>query len=216
MPGRTIAVGDIHGCAPALETLLAAIELTPDDTLITLGDYIDRGPDSRGVIDRLLQLQSQCQLISLKGNHELLMLRALADSSQLNFWMLSGGLATLASYGGIGEIPAAHIDFLQGCRDYYETDTHLFVHANYDFQVPLAEQTEYHLYWAHLGYVPPPPHVSGKIVVMGHTPQRKGNVLNAGHMLCIDTYCFGSGCLTALDVATGQIWQANKLGQLRK
>lgn len=215
MPGRTIAVGDIHGCAAALEAILNIVRPDASDTLITLGDYIDRGPDSRKVLEALLQLSRICRLVPLKGNHELLMLRALEVPEQMPFWMQSGGLATLASYGGMKEIPREHIEFVWDCVDYYETARHLFVHASYQPELPLDEQREYELFWQHLNLVLPAPHYSGKVAVVGHTPQRSGEVLDGGHILCIDTYCFGSGWLTALDVDSGQLWQADKYGRLR-
>lgn len=216
MPGRTIAVGDIHGCAAALEAILDKIAPTADDTLVTLGDYIDRGPNSRRVLEILLDLPQRCRLIALKGNHELLMQRAIDIPGNMLFWMQSGGLATLASYGGLSEIPPQHIEFVRNCVDYHETETHLFVHANYDPELPLAELDEHQLCWLHLNLLLPAPHFSGKTVVMGHTPQRSGEILDGGHLLCIDTYCFGSGWLTALDVATGEVWQADKSGNLRR
>jgi serine/threonine protein phosphatase 1 len=215
MPGRTIAVGDIHGCAAALEAILGVVQPEPDDTLVTLGDYIDRGPNSRRVMEVLLQLCGRCRLVPLMGNHELLMLRAIDLPSNMLFWMQSGGLATLASYGGINEISPEHVDFVRKCVDYYETETHLFVHASYDPQLPLDQQPEYELFWQHLGLVLPAPHCSGKTAIVGHTPQRSGDILDGGHLLCIDTYCFGNGWLTALDVASGQVWQADKHGKLR-
>jgi serine/threonine protein phosphatase 1 len=215
MPGRTIAVGDIHGCAAALEAILDVVQPAAGDTLVTLGDYIDRGPNSRRVLEVLLQLARSCHLVPLKGNHELLMLRAIDVPGNMLFWMQSGGLATLASYGGLSEIPPEHIDFVRECVDYYETATHLFVHANYDPQLPLEQQNEYELFWQHLNLLLPPPHCSGKTAIVGHTPQRSGDILDGGHLVCIDTYCFGSGVLTALDVASGQLWQADKHGKLR-
>ena len=81
MPGRTIAIGDIHGCSAALRALIAAIEPTADDTLVPLGDYVDRGPDSRGVIDAVLELEKRCRVVPLLGNHELMLLDALHESA---------------------------------------------------------------------------------------------------------------------------------------
>ena len=67
---RTLALGDIHGCLDALKLLLARIELTPDDRVIALGDYVDRGPDSRGVLDLMVKLHETGQLVALRGNHD--------------------------------------------------------------------------------------------------------------------------------------------------
>ena len=92
--------------------------------------------------------------------------------------------------------------------------SHLFVHANYHPDLPLAETPEMLLYWEHINRMPGP-HRSGKTVIVGHTPQPSGQILNLDFLLCIDTYCFGGGWLTALDVFTGETWQANELGELR-
>ena len=95
---RTIAVGDIHGCFTAFDTLLRQIELKPTDTLVTLGDYVDRGPDSFRVLERLLALREECNLVTLLGNHEAMMLGALHDEQQAHFWLRCGGAETLLSY----------------------------------------------------------------------------------------------------------------------
>ena len=239
--GRTIAIGDIHGCATAFLTLLDAIALTPEDTVVTLGDYVDRGPDSHGVVKRLLQLQSECSLVALRGNHEAMLLDALDSDFASRFWLQCGGLATLTSYmtardqtestGEIaeestGETPSElsidmrvilpqHIEFFRSCTLAYETDEHLFLHANYDPKLPIDEQEEACLLWQHLQQIPAP-HVSGKTVFVGHTPQTNGEVLDAGHLVCLDTFCFGGGWLTAMDVHSRMVWQANDSGEVRE
>src|SRR5947209_8352154 len=104
---RTLAVGDIHGCLRALDALLAAVRLQPDDRLITLGDYTDRGPDSHGVIERLLELGDRCRLVCLRGNHDQMMLDARHDPMVLREWLQFGGRQTLQSYaprGGPGHL----------------------------------------------------------------------------------------------------------------
>lgn len=216
MNERVIAIGDVHGCAPALAALLAAIQPQPTDTIVPLGDYIDRGPQSRQTIDLLLDLSTQCQLVPLLGNHELMLLDALRSPYEREIWLNCGGLPTLDSYGGsLNDIPDRHLEFLRNCRPYHETDSHLFVHASYEPHLPLAEQPYHVLFWQHMLSPLPPPHRSGKIVVAGHTPQVGGQPRRAGHVILIDTYCFGGGWLTALDVTTDQIWQADKHGRLR-
>lgn len=213
---RTIAIGDIHGCAAALECLIAAIEPARDDRLIFLGDYVDRGPDSKGVIDQLLALRGRCETIFLLGNHEI-MLRSMLVGPLTEIWLQLGGLETVTSYGGsLANVPRRHVEFLLGLLPYYETDSALFVHANYDARLPLAEQTEQMLYWEHLGDEMPGQHFSGKRAFVGHTPQMSGEVGRFGHLTCLDTFCFGGGWLTALDVDTGQLWQASAAGELRQ
>lgn len=219
MPARTIAIGDIHGCNRALVELLRAISPQSDDMIIALGDYVDRGPESPAVIDTLIQQSSQCHLVPLMGNHEIMMLTALEDRSQMGFWLENGGAQTLASYGAdpdaVGEIPDAHVHFMEGCRPYVETDGHLFLHANYAANLPLDRQPEYVTFWEHLTTHVPDRHVSGKVAVVGHTPQYNGEILDLGHIICIDTFCVGGGWLTALDIATGQTWQVDRDGRRR-
>jgi serine/threonine protein phosphatase 1 len=213
---RIIAIGDVHGCSAALQAVLDAITPTPDDTIIGIGDYIDRGPDSRGVIDILLKLQEQCNFVALRGNHEIMMMHSFEDYLQAPMWVQSGGLETLDSYDGAPEnVPLEHFNFLRRTKPSHETDGHLFVHANYDPRLSLDKQPDELRYWEHLHGHMPEPHYSGKIVVVGHTPQEDREVLDAGHLICIDTCCYGGGWLTALDVVSGTIWQANSDGELR-
>src|SRR5690349_6959353 len=133
MAGRTIAIGDIHGCLAALDGLIAVIEPGPDDTVVTLGDYIDRGPHSRGVLDHLISLSRRCRLVPLLGNHEELLLDAFRDINRLRRWLTLGGTDTIRSYGwvaGGGHRPLAdwfpreHRDFLVGCKPHLETHAH--------------------------------------------------------------------------------------------
>src|SRR3954454_8704200 len=125
MAGRTIAIGDVHGCSPALAALLEAIRPGREDTLVPLGDYIDRGPDSRGVLEQLLALGRRCRLVPLLGNHEEMLFAAREGHSDLRYWLTFGGTAMLASYGvdHPRDLPGSHLDFLQSCRRFYETDT---------------------------------------------------------------------------------------------
>ena len=124
MPTRTIAIGDIHGCSAALDALLDAIRPRPEDVIVPLGDYINRGPDTRGVLDRLIDLGRRCRLVPLLGNHEQMLLEARSGLHPTT-WLGMGGLATLASYGhgrDLSLIPEEHFEFLEGCLDFHETD----------------------------------------------------------------------------------------------
>jgi serine/threonine protein phosphatase 1 len=214
---RTIAIGDIHGCSIALAELLKTIAPQPDDTVVPLGDYVDRGIDSRGVIAQLISLADRCRLVPILGNHEEMMLGARQGRSDFRFWMNCGGIACLDSYGATGRmdlIPREHFTFLQSCRTYFETERHFFVHANYKPKIPLERQTLHTLRWLSLrDYVPPSPHCSGKIAVVGHTPHYE--ILDLGYLKCLDTGCCNGGWLTALDVDSGQVWQVSEQGQLR-
>jgi serine/threonine protein phosphatase 1 len=221
---RTIAVGDIHGCSAALAALLDAVRLGPADTVVALGDYIDRGPDSRGVLERLLALEGRCRLVPLLGNHEELLIAAARDRTAARSWLTLGGVEALRSYGwapgaprrALADwVPERHWSFLVGCLPFYETSTHLFVHAGYVPELPLAEQPGEALRWRVTDAATARPHCSGKVAVVGHTPQRSGEVLDLGFLVCIDTNCHRGGWLTALDVHSGQVWQADRSGRLR-
>ena len=107
MPSRVIAIGDVHGCATALRQMLELIAPNPSDTLVILGDCIDRGPDSRGVIDQVLALRKQCELVCILGNHEEMMLGARRGRSEFELWTDCGGVATLDSWQVTGRIPGA-------------------------------------------------------------------------------------------------------------
>jgi serine/threonine protein phosphatase 1 len=229
MRPRTIAIGDVHGCAQALEALLVAIRPRPGDVIVTLGDYVNRGPDSRNVLDRLIELERECRLVPILGNHDEMLLELLEQresgrSPSLANWLEMGGEATLASYGArtgsivgddLARIPPQHFDLLRRCRDFYETDTHLFVHAQYDPDMLMDEQPMEVLRWESLRDITPGPHVSGKRAIVGHTSQKSGEVLNLRHLVCIDTFCYGGGWLTALDVDSDEYWQVDRLGRQR-
>ncbi|MBX7168255.1 MAG: serine/threonine protein phosphatase [Pirellulales bacterium] len=206
--GRLIAVGDIHGCADELAELLARVALTPRDTVVTLGDYVDRGPDSRGVIEQLIQLGERCRLVPLLGNHDEALIVAVDGLLPVDDWEAIGGRATLDSYGGkVADIPAAAIEFLRNCRAWYETAEHFFVHGNYVAELPLDQQPPDVLRWTSLRDYRPTRHCSGKRAVVGHTPQMAGRPLDLGHLIDIDTGCCYGGWLTAFEVHSGEIWQ---------
>lgn len=216
MPARTIAVGDVHGCSQALRAIVDAIQPTADDTLVFLGDYVDRGPDSRGVLDFVLDLEKRCRVVPLLGNHELMLLEAAENRLTIEPWLTVGGAATIQSYKGhLENVPPEHWDFIRRCRRYYETPTHFFVHANYAASVRLDSQPDYLLFWEHLHLRVPPPHTNGKIAIVGHTAQKSSEILDLGHVVCIDTFCHGGGWLTGMDVNSRQIWQADRNGRLR-
>ncbi|MFM7070422.1 MAG: metallophosphoesterase family protein, partial [Planctomycetota bacterium] len=144
MTRRTIAIGDIHGHSAALSGLIRQLELEVDDTLIFLGDYVDRGPDSKGVIDLILGLRDRCQLVPLMGNHEEMMLQARIDRRVRWMWLDNGGDQALLSYGDEGNlrsVPESHFEFLGCLARLHETETHFFIHANYSPNFKLSEQS---------------------------------------------------------------------------
>jgi serine/threonine protein phosphatase 1 len=217
---RYLAVSDIHGCYRALTTLAEFVPFSPDDVLITLGDYVDRGPDSYAVLDWLLAQLGRGRLVPLRGNHDVMMLAARDSDAAFKEWLRYGGDTTLASYspfgdaGRLADVPDEHWHFLEHeTRPWFETDTHFFVHANAYPDLPLEDQPDFMLYWEKFN--DPPRHRSSKIMVCGHTAQRSGLPRDLGHAVCIDTYVYGTGWLTCLDVVTGRYWQANESGETR-
>src|SRR3954469_21081267 len=162
-PQRILAIGDIHGSARALEVLLQAVAPTRDELIVTLGDYVDRGPDSAAVLTRLVRLSETHRLVALRGNHEQLMTAARESEADLALWCNLGGEATLLSYcpfddhGTLADVPDAHWDFLdRRLSDFYETDTHICVHAGVVPHLPLDRQTPLVLRWQ--TFDDPPPH----------------------------------------------------------
>lgn len=215
MSGRILAIGDIHGCNTALETLLGQIDIQSDDTVVVLGDIVNRGPGSRQVIERLLELQQQCRLQYVMGNHEQMMLEALDLPGKMSNWLRYGGDETLASYGGSPDlIPENHLDFIRSAIDYFETSTDVFVHASLEPDIPLDEQHSMWLRWTrYTGHEEPLS--TGQRVICGHTSQKDGLPARSRGWVCIDTYVYGGGWLTCLDVLTDEFFQADETGRFR-
>ncbi|MEE2690909.1 MAG: metallophosphoesterase family protein [Pseudomonadota bacterium] len=213
---RLYAVGDIHGCAGQLDALLKLIEEEPaaavEKRLIFLGDYVDRGPDSRSVIDRLVALaETQPQTVFLKGNHEAAMLDFLDAPDAEAAWLGWGGAETLQSYGVsqifsrephlvaeefADRLPAPHRRFLDGLDLYRTFGDYVFVHAGLRPGVALEAQEERDLLWIRGEFHNAPPEARpDKFVVHGHHPVRRP--LDAGWRIDADTgACYG-GKLTA-------------------
>ncbi|GIW86787.1 MAG: serine/threonine protein phosphatase [Isosphaeraceae bacterium] len=214
--GRVIAIGDIHGYPAALDAVLRALEPTPADTLVFLGDYADRGPDSRGVLERLIELRRRLPIVTILGNHDEMLLAARTHPRILADWLDFGGDATLRSYGvdHAQDLPAEHVEMLSSCVDFYATDRYLFAHGSYDPELPLEEQPWNLLRWESIRDGPPAAHSSGRTAILGHTSQKDGQILDLGHLVCIDTYAYGGGWLTAYEPQTGRTWQADRQGRL--
>jgi serine/threonine protein phosphatase 1 len=215
--GRTVVIGDIHGCLDALNSIIDAVAPSATDTIVTVGDYVDRGPNSKGVIDRLLELRETCHLVALRGNHEDMMLEVLRGDTPPFHWLNHGGVQTMDSYGFVGDlncVPRSHREFLDNLPNYFENETHFVVHANYDPDLPLDEQPDDLLRWVKLTQEVPGPHMSGKRAVVGHTHDREGRIFEVPHLVCIDTYCYGGKWLTAMELESGKIWQSDPFGKL--
>ncbi len=213
---RTLAIGDVHGCLDALTALEDLVGFNESDTIITLGDYIDRGPDSKGVIDWIIAAREKYNLITLTGNHELMMEDAKNSAQDHQFWSLNGGENTLNSFDcRVEDIPAKYWEFIKSCKLFHETEEHIFVHAGLDPLLPPRDQTPDTLCWLRFGNLKA--HSSNKTIICGHTPQRSHIPSILPHAICIDTHAFTpTGYLTCLDVKSGEYWQSNNKGVTRK
>src|SRR6202043_3819082 len=148
----TYVIPDIHGRDDLLSEALRGITARSDGeagVIITIGDYVDKGPESKQVIDRLLSgVAEGWSLVALKGNHDAMMAEALRDPSKMAAWIAKGGDAALASYGGDpAAVPQAHIDWLDGLRLMHADAHRLYVHAGVDPEIPLDRQSEETLLW---------------------------------------------------------------------
>ncbi|MDX2227172.1 MAG: metallophosphoesterase family protein [Verrucomicrobiae bacterium] len=218
---RTLAIGDIHGCLKALTSLIGFVGPTAQDRLVFLGDYIDRGPDSKGVIDWLIDEKRRRgkKLITLRGNHEVMLLGSRTTPNLFMNWRSFGGLEMLESYGvnnthdWVEHIPREHWDFFEATLPYFESNSHIFVHGGIEPDVEMQNQPDMVLYWQRFENFGP--HDSGKTVVCGHTSQKSGEIAQRPGSLCVDTWPLGQW-LTCLDVDSGRFWQANQKGDTRK
>ena len=220
---RVLAIGDIHGCLGPLDDLLAWVKPEPDDVLVTLGDYVDRGPDTRGVLNRLIELKKSRPVVCLRGNHEIMMLDAYRGGrSEKKMWLSVGGVQALDSYGPapgksgtLEDVPPEHWHFLEHkLLPYYESELFIFVHAGVLCGFDLDDQPDYTLYWDFLGDAMR--HYSKKTVICGHTSQKSGVPKVVPGAVCIDTYAHGGGWLTCLDAISGRYWQVDMFGRKRE
>jgi serine/threonine protein phosphatase 1 len=217
---RRFAIGDIHGCHTALVTLLDAVQPRSDDLVVFLGDYIDRGPASREVVETLLGLEQKYKVVFLRGNHEVMVLDARYTFEKSVFWLSYGGKEAVQSYGANpkalwqSQIPAAHWKFFQETRRFFETDETIFVHACVNPELDMKDQSDDLLYWEDFSQLRKG-HISGKRVICGHTLQRSKEIANRGYAVCIDTGAFFGGWLTCLETSSGEWWQANEAGERR-
>lgn len=217
---KTFVIGDIHGHRQALAALLEAIPLTPEDRLIFLGDYVDKGPDMRGTLELLAQLSPRPETIFLRGNHDQMLIDAHRDSSKFGIWECLAGEAPLASYGE-GEtedllkvIPAHHWRFLEErCVDFFEDDHFIFVHGGIRPDRASAKEEIERLQWTTLSMAEP--HHSGRTVICGHTRNPAGEITDLGHTICVDTGISNHDFLSCLELPSTNYWQADSDGGIR-
>ena len=216
---RIYAVGDVHGRADLLSKLFMRIDAdlkarpTADSVQIFLGDYIDRGPNSRQVVDLLIARRREHGAICLKGNHEDYALQFLTDPAVLNQWKNIGGLNTLLSYGVTPTrrdnaqsqhevataldqaIPDSHRRFFQGLGLSFTCGDFFFAHAGVRPGIPLHEQSQQDLLWIREDFLLHEEDF-GKVVVHGHTPAREPDI--RPNRINIDTGAYATGRLTCL------------------
>jgi calcineurin-like phosphoesterase family protein len=208
---RTYAVGDIHGWLSKLRSVVAQCEADAAGApmrFVFVGDYIDRGPDSRGVIEFLMALQSRMgdHAIFLTGNHEAMALDALEDETAMYHWLLNGGDATLESYGvcNLGELPAAHLAWLRTLKFHHDDGHRLFVHAGINPDRPLDDQNHRDLIWIREPFLSDS-RDHGRFIVHGHTPLRAGVPDLRSNRLNIDTGAAYGNALTAAIFTDGEV-----------
>jgi serine/threonine protein phosphatase 1 len=212
---KIFAIGDIHGCLGKLNQLMSRIGIdNKNDTLVFIGDYIDRGESGPEVIDHIIQLQSEYKkIVCLMGNHEQMLSRYLEGLDE-DMYLANGGRVTLHSYGIIlsddiderkRKIPARHRVFFNSLLPYYETEDYIFVHAGLKPGLLLKEQTINDLLWIRHEFIDAE-YDFGKIVVFGHTPLNKP--LISKNMIGIDTGAVYGGELTCVELPKINIYQA--------
>lgn len=212
---RTWVVGDIHGCAYELSVLLDEIAPQSTDSIVFLGDYIDRGPDSRNVVDRLIQLRREGPTtVFLRGNHEDMFLAYLGFQGRYGeSFLLNGGLPTLRSYGIYGRegaaaavrMPDDHLEFLTTLATWHTAAPFLCVHAGVRPTVPLDRQEEEDLFWIRQEFVAVP-HPFPATIVFGHTAGHEVYV-DLPYKIGLDTGVVYGNKLSALALETGELLQ---------
>jgi serine/threonine protein phosphatase 1 len=223
---RIYAIGDIHGRLDLLDEVLARVDADtgihpiPNEIRVFLGDYIDRGPDSKHVLDRLISYCTAQPTVCLMGNHEAFLREFLKNPDVLSVWRRCGGLDTLLSYGLTPKIetdaqgqrelasalykilPSSHREFLSSLKRYYICGDFFFVHAGVRPGISLTEQSEDDLLWIREDFLTCE-EPFGKVVVHGHTPVLEPEV--RANRINIDTGAYATGRLTCLVLESDKI-----------
>lgn len=213
---RTLVISDIHGCYDLLAAVLKKAHYnTNTDKLVLIGDYIDRGPDSKKVLDLVMSL-AQDGAIVLAGNHEEMLISAYRNPDNITPWLMNGAASTLESFGikeisseGICRIPRKYFDFISSLPLFYEDKDYVFVHAGLDPDLQQADLTnKYALLWLRDDWLRCK-YNGNKTVIFGHSPtftifnHNKAVPWISGKKVCIDTgavYPQYGGHLTCLEL----------------
>lgn len=212
---RIFAIGDIHGCSKTFKSLLLEkIQIRKSDIIYCIGDYVDRGPDSKGVLDLIIQLREEGYHIhTLRGNHEQMMLDSILDKETLEHWLRNGGRETLKSFGikSIKALPDKYLEFLKHTEFFIATDKYVFVHAglNFYYEDPFSDKEE--MLWTRETYFDRSK-INNRILIHGHTPIpiEKIHQQADSYMINIDGGCVysdkpGLGNLVAVSLPDMQI-----------
>ncbi|GAA4825365.1 metallophosphoesterase family protein [Algivirga pacifica] len=213
----TYVISDIHGHLSLFQNALEHIQLEKKDELILLGDYIDRGPDSKGVIDTIFSLQEKgYQVTCLKGNHEDMLLESMQPSFMglLGVRNMSLEVAESFQVNRSEKLPEKYQSFFKGLKTHYRKGKFLFVHAGLNLELDDPMQDEEAMMWER-GWYEDVPWIQDKVVVHGHTPMVKKHILElledeSENRICIDNGCFkdrgiGYGNLSVLTLETMEI-----------
>lgn len=200
---KIIGITDIHGEYDKLCSVLEQIELNKDDTIVFMGDYIDRGPKSKEVVEKVIDMQKYCNCVYLMGSHEYAMLHAKYDKYyDFLFWNY-GGDATADSYGGFDNIMLEHGEFFESLKFYHIQDNYLFVHAGIRNDLPLEEQDEVDMVYIRSNFYNYKHNLPYKII-FGHTEFDEPQIQE--DKICIDTGCgkYAYAPLTAIICENGK------------
>jgi serine/threonine protein phosphatase 1 len=216
--GRLFAIGDIHGCPDELSAILKTIAPADGDTVVFVGDYVDRGPSARDVVELALDLErGDAECVFLKGNHEDMMLSFLGRPGNYGeSFLFNGGIATLDSYGvheddldaAFERLPDTHLDFMNRLVTSYLRPPYLFVHAGIMPSRQLEEQQTEDLLWIRQEFIFNP-HKIDATVVFGHTPMR-GVMIDLPYKLGIDTGLVYGGKLSCIEFTEGVLHQVQR------
>jgi serine/threonine protein phosphatase 1 len=190
---RIFAIGDIHGCNDAFQQMLfAEIKIKKQDNVYCIGDYIDRGPDSKGVLDTILSLKEKgFNIHTLRGNHEQMMMDSELSKENFEHWHINGGDKTLQSFDVdlYSAIPEKYMQFFRNTKYYIRTDDYVFVHAGLNFKQEDIFEDKDAMLWIR-DFYPQQNALGNNILIHGHTPQSLDYILNQkGNCINIDGGC---------------------------
>ena len=207
---RLIGISDIHGEYEKLCSVLNKIAPQKDDSIIFMGDYIDRGAKSKEVVNKIIDMQNICSCIYLIGSHEYALLHANTDEYYNYLFWNYGGVQTVESYGSFENILKTHGDFFKSLKFYHETEDYLFIHAGLRPKVPLEKQNKVDMVYIRKEFYNNKTDFPKKII-FGHTEFEKPFV--QPDKICIDTGCgkFKNAPLTAIICENGREYFVNSL-----